>query len=345
MLSRAKATRVQNFRLPIVAYLQACCLAIFYSPAIAKTISLSFPLQCELHKTCFIQNYVDTDPSSGAKDYQCGQMTYDGHKGTDFRVVSVSDAKNGVHVIAAAPGRVKAIRDGMKDRLVDGDTNSLRGRECGNGVVIDHGQGWETQYCHLRQGSIRTQQGQQIKRGEAIGFLGYSGKTQFAHLHLSVRLRGREIDPFTGQEGSDGRCGGGAPKGLWQEGNKQPLSYRRGELIEIGFADRPVGTRDLEEGKGGQVSAHSGSIVFYARFINLEGGDTLQLVLSGPSGVLARNKTKSLERNKAQFVAYAGRRLRSDRWPSGRYRGQVQLLRSGRIIIDQEAVLDIQRPN
>jgi len=83
-------------------------------------------------------------------------------------------------------------------------------------------------------------------------------------------------------------------------------------------------------------------LAFYARFINLEKGDRLRLVLNGPSGRLAQNTAEPLERHKAQYVAYVGRRLRAKRWPDGRYRGQVQLLRSGTVILDQEVALDIQ---
>lgn len=342
MLGRAKAIRVQAFRWWIVTCLHACFLAVFTPSASAETLTFSFPLQCTLHKTCFIQNYVDTDPSTNARDYYCGEATYDGHKGTDFRVVSVSEAKKGVPVIAAAPGRVKATRDGMEDRLVDQNTHFLQGRECGNGVVIDHGQGLETQYCHMRRGSVRVRQGQQISPGQPIGLLGYSGKAQFAHLHLSVRHRGRVIDPFIG-ESSDGGCGRNMHKGLWRAGIEEKLKYRRGELIEIGFADRPVNTRDLEEGKIGRArpSSVSKAIIFYARFINLEKGDRMRLVLDGPSGVLTQRITKQLERHKAQYVAYVGRRLRAKRWPYGRYRGQIQLLRSGTVMLDREVMLDI----
>ncbi len=342
MSGRAKAIRFKTFRLWITACLHVCFLAFFASLALAETLTLSFPLRCELHKTCFIQNYVDTNPSPGHQDYRCGQATYDGHKGTDFRVVSVTDAKKGVPVIAAAPGRVKSIRDGMEDRLVDKGTNSLQGRECGNGVVIDHGLGWETQYCHMRRGSVQVRQRQQIKGGERIGLVGYSGKAQFAHLHLSVRHKGRVIDPFTGRS-SNGRCGGDTQKGLWQAGIKETLNYRRGELIEIGFSDRPVSPRDLEEGKArsAQPTPLSKAIVFYAGFINLEKGDKLRLILRDPSGRLTQNTTKPLERHKARYVAYVGRKLRTKRWPDGRYRGQVQLLRSDTVMLDQEMVLNI----
>src|SRR5574340_591175 len=73
------------------------------------------PLNCEYGKTCFIQNYVDHDPGPGRADYRCGRLSYDGHHGTDFRLRDEVDMERGVYVVAAAPGVVKAIRDGMAD--------------------------------------------------------------------------------------------------------------------------------------------------------------------------------------------------------------------------------------
>jgi hypothetical protein len=73
------------------------------------------PIACELGRSCFIQNYVDSDPTSSAKDYQCGSLSYDGHNGTDFRVPSLTAQQEAVEVLAAADGRVLRRRDGMAD--------------------------------------------------------------------------------------------------------------------------------------------------------------------------------------------------------------------------------------
>ncbi len=63
--------------------------------------------------------------------------------------------KEGVPVVAAAPGVVTGMRDGMPDVDVRKiGAAALMGRDAGNGVVIDHGDGWVTQYSHLRNGSV-----------------------------------------------------------------------------------------------------------------------------------------------------------------------------------------------
>src|SRR5215831_7163420 len=113
------------------------------------SILLQLPLVCEGGTTCAVQNYVD----HGGKDYKCGTLTYGGHKGTDIRILDLEAYERGVPVLAAARGRVRAIRDEMQDISIRAPgAPSVDGREAGNSVVIAHGDGWETQYAHMRLG-------------------------------------------------------------------------------------------------------------------------------------------------------------------------------------------------
>ena len=119
------------------------------SPALAEDVQLAFPLDCTLGQDCHIQQYMDQDPSAAARDYRCSGLTYDGHKGTDFALPDRAAMAAGVTVRAAAAGVVRGLRDGMAEGA---PLSEVQGRECGNGVVIDLGRGWETQYCHLKRG-------------------------------------------------------------------------------------------------------------------------------------------------------------------------------------------------
>src|ERR1700742_3786963 len=71
----------------------------------AENIELGMPVGCEIGQTCYVQNYVDDDPSQSSRDYKCGTLTYDGHNGTDFRLPSLAAQRSGVDVRAAASGR------------------------------------------------------------------------------------------------------------------------------------------------------------------------------------------------------------------------------------------------
>ncbi|MEO1280709.1 MAG: M23 family metallopeptidase [Pseudomonadota bacterium] len=304
---------------------------------------LSLPIACDVGQDCFVQSYVDLKDGPGVLDHRCGSATYDGHKGVDFRVRSAADAAKGVSVLAAAPGVVKGLRDGMRDRLIapDGRDKSLvAGRECGNGVVIDHGGGWETQYCHLKRNSVVVRKGDKVSRGTVLGDVGYSGAAAFAHLHLSVRSNGRVIDPFSGKRVSKSlACPSGGQvigdigtdkTGLWEPGLSKQIRYTSGVVIDVGFAGGAPKKRDLEFLRSfPKPTLRSAALVFFARAINVRKGDRLALELTGPDGFSVSTRGEPMDRNRALWMTFAGKKLRKQSWTVGRYTGKATVYRNG----------------
>ena len=96
------------------------------------------------------------------------------HEGIDFT------APIGTEIYATGDGVVKIIE-------------SSRGGY-GNMIVISHGFGYETAYAHMSKMNIK--QGQKVKRGQVIGFVGNTGKSTAPHLHYEVRKNGTPIDPI-----------------------------------------------------------------------------------------------------------------------------------------------------
>lgn len=316
-------------------------LAAVCAIAHAGAPTLALPLECTIGTQCFLQNYVDHDPGSGAADYRCGRLTYDGHKGTDIRLVNVAAMKAGVAVLAAAGGRVRAVRDGMEDVSVRRiGPQAVAGREAGNSVVIDHGDGWETQYAHMRRGSVVVKPGDTIRQGQRLGLVGMSGLTEFPHLHFEVRHRRKTIDPFTGGE-SNRPCAinASAPDAtsLWNADAVSALKYVATGLVAAGFAgDRVERVERVDDSidHSPEPSRNAAALVFWVHVYGVQAGDVETLRIVEPDGGVLAEKRNTVPGNKADWLSMIGKPRASTPWPRGPYRGEYRLTRmaGGKVI-------------
>ena len=72
-------------------------------------------------------------------------------------------------------------------------STSGAGTGTGNHVIINHGYGYETVYMHMVR--IKARDGQRVKRGEVIGWVGSTGASTGPHCHYEVHINGRPVDP------------------------------------------------------------------------------------------------------------------------------------------------------
>lgn len=314
----------------------AAILLALAAPWPAVALDLALPVDCTPGADCYIQNLVDHDPGPGVTDHACGHLTYDGHDGTDFALPTAADMQAGVAVLAAAPGTVRAVRDGMAD-IAQGDAGApdVTGRECGNGVVIDHGGGWETQYCHLAQGSIAVAPGDSVAAGAALGQIGLSGQTEFPHLHLSVRQDGRAVDPFD----PDGVivCGSPAADPLWSV----PPAYAPGGITDTGWATAVPDYAAIRAGlPDAAVTGAAPALVLWALMFGGRAGDVVEIDITGPLGTVV-DHAEALPRDQALFFRAAGLRAPPDGWPAGDYAGTIRLIRDGQAISTWPVALTI----
>ena len=94
---------------------------------------------------------------------------------------------NGVDIPAPYGTPIYATADGIVGRA-----QRLGGY--GNYVEIEHGNAIETRYGHMS--SFVVQPGQQVKKGDVIGYVGSTGRSTGNHLHYEVRIDGEPVNPM-----------------------------------------------------------------------------------------------------------------------------------------------------
>ncbi len=320
-------------------------------PALADKppFQLQIPLLCPEGEFCPVEAYVDHDPGPEVKDFACGSLTRNGHSGIDFRIEDLRSLARGVPVVAAAEGTVIIVQDQVRDHSpFDFDREEARRSSvCGNRVALDHGQGWSTHYCHLRQGPAQVKVGQKVKAGDLLGYVGLSGDTSYPHLHFNVLYeppgQRLDIDPYA-PEGLAATCSADLSGSMWSPEVQAALTYRSPDIANLGFADGPVTNRGIENGayKAETVGPQAKALVFYARTVGLEAGDVQRITVLSPDGtVLVENTADPLPKRQLQAFIFAGKRLRDQRWPAGSYIGFYEVLRDGEVILSGEETLEI----
>jgi len=315
----------------ISALFIACLFIVFTTNTHAQPKpQFAFPVDCELGKDCWTINYVDVDshPKS-SRDFTCAAKTYEGHKGTDFALRSRIEMNQGVNVLAARDGKVLRLRDGENDDpKSDAEYQTIRdqNKDCGNGVIIDHSNGLQTYYCHLKKDSITVAIGDEVKKGDVIAQIGQSGFAEFPHLHFTVIWEGGQIDPFTANVKDDG-CGK-FKDNLWEN----DLEYEPYSIFDGGFA---ATIPDFAEITKGQVhpKAISGSgdaFVYWSGFYHAIKGDKVTLTIRDPQGNIIANRQHTLGKSrKRPSYRYVGKKLNGKTLPSGTYTGSITYEKKG----------------
>jgi murein DD-endopeptidase MepM/ murein hydrolase activator NlpD len=96
------------------------------------------------------------------------------HYGMDFT------APTGTEIYATGDGRIITV--------------DWSRRGYGNQVIIDHGYGYKTMYAHMSDFNVKL--GQEVKRGDVIGYVGSTGLSTAPHLHYEVYVNNKKVNPI-----------------------------------------------------------------------------------------------------------------------------------------------------
>ncbi len=101
-------------------------------------------------------------------------------------IYKVKKMHTGIDFAASIGTPIYATADGVAEV-------SVRFSGYGKMVEIDHGFGYRTRYAHMHEFAVRS--GQNVKRGDLIGYVGNTGLSTAPHLHYEVLIKGAQVDP------------------------------------------------------------------------------------------------------------------------------------------------------
>ncbi len=101
-------------------------------------------------------------------------------------IYGIAKMHNGLDFTAPQGTPIYATGDGTV-------TTAGPGTGTGNHVIINHGYGYETVYMHMVR--VKARDGQKVKRGEVIGWVGSTGASTGPHCHYEVHINGTPVDP------------------------------------------------------------------------------------------------------------------------------------------------------
>jgi hypothetical protein len=224
----------------------------------------SKPLAGAAMQELFYGAYFD----HGGRDYDCRLKWYGGHRGVDILLRDFTVQDSGVAVLAAAPGTVFVVRDGVDDRSTKNGSGGA-----GNYVAIEHGNnGPVSRYFHLRKGSIRVAVGAPVARGDTLALVGSSGNSSWPHLHFEVAEGTVDIDPFRGS------CNPRTTGATWQN---QPEYQATFAVLDAGISNRGHTYAELLE-RPANVTTIRGSdpaVVFWTSLYNIRASATRTILL------------------------------------------------------------------
>ena len=102
-------------------------------------------------------------------------------------VYKVKKMHNGIDFAASIGTPIYATADGTIAKV------EVRFSGYGKMVEIDHGFGYRTRYAHMHDFAVK--RGQQVKRGDLIGYVGNTGLSTAPHLHYEVFINDKRVDP------------------------------------------------------------------------------------------------------------------------------------------------------
>ena len=180
MMTRIKSGKLSKFKTLLVLPLVAILLMAF---SINTSKEININLKQTNSQTNSIPSIFPVKKVEGVKISSSFGMMIDPftkkermHKGVDVK------APKGTPVYATADGLIREVKQ-----------NHVEGKSYGKFIIIDHEGGYSTLYSMLSKYNVI--EGQEVKQGDVIGFIGSTGRSTGPHLHYEIKKNGENVDP------------------------------------------------------------------------------------------------------------------------------------------------------
>ncbi len=303
--------------------------------------ALELPINCVLGRTCFIVDLYDHGRNLDEMgypflmDYTGNKRTTDDYYGTRFQVYNSTLADRGADITASADGVVVSVRDQLPSDPYAITVLGSRLRESvGNSVVVDHGNGWETQYSGLLKNSVPVKRGDKVKAGDVLGKVQRFARQSYPTMHFVVRYKSIPIDPFVGVY--DGMFTTDLKRNpLWKDNFEQIAFTRDVGLIATGFSKE---VPDIERVKRSMLDSSyfrgdDDQILFWSYAFGLKKGDKVTIAIYNPKGAMVSRHEDILPKDQERYFAYVGRKAETYGLPQGVYRGSITVRREGETLL------------
>jgi hypothetical protein len=168
--------------------------------------------------------------------------------------------------------------------------------------------------------------------------VGLSGRTEFPHLHFTVRRDGRALDPFS-PAGPPGGCSeSGAAKTAWEAADAAAMVYVNGAIYNIGIAPEAPTIESIRSGRYGDVhikplDSNTPVLAPFVEIFGLLAGDAVRLTLMGPTGEVLAVREAMMSVPQARWSGFVGRNRPAAGWQSGPYLVRASVSRAGEFAI------------
>lgn len=305
-----------------------------------------FPADCVLGQNCWIARYMDRAAGAAKADHACQAQTQDKHNGTDIVLADAGIMRAGVAVKAAAAGRVIAVRNGMPDIVVTEErSKTIQKQGCGNVLIVGHGNGWQTRYCHLKKDSLLVKKGDRVSAGQVIAAVGLSGLTEFPHLHFMVQRnqQGQKIqyfDPFDGglYEGGCKAPDNLAPQSMWA----QPIANAGAMVMPPIITTARLSREDMWQAQPQTLKKTVNALIIQARGFHALKGDEWRFTFVKPDGKIRKLEPVRQARDRQQVRAFSGIKRPSGGFAPGLWQATVELIRAGQSLGRRETWVTVE---